>query len=160
VSEAGKDDELELVRIASNKSRSSIIRLLETGPANLGTIARKTGLSRQLITHHVSVLVSARIVEQRIAGTVKLYFLTDRGREIARRVLGTGQLAIPTIQGSGSRRADLVALVAAAMVMLVALFKFVTTPEAPLSWMAGGALAAALVFVILRMLIRPPPRTQ
>ena len=160
MSEAGKDDELELVRVASNKSRSGIIRLLETGPANVGTIARKTGLSRQLTAHHVGVLVSAGIVEQRVVGTVKLYFLTDRGRDTVRRVLSTALQSTQTIQGSGSRRADLVALVAAAVVMLVALFKFVTTPEAPLSWIAGGALAAALVLVILRTLVRPLLRAR
>lgn len=155
MSEAGGDDELELVRVAANKSRSEIIKLLETGPANLGSIAKKTGLSRQLATHHVGVLISAGIVEQRVAGTVKLYFLTDRGLDTARRVLGTARQETPVAQHGGPKRADLVALAVATLVMLVALSRFVTTAEAPLSWIAGGALAAALVFVVLRTLIRP-----
>jgi DNA-binding transcriptional ArsR family regulator len=149
------DAELELVRVASNKSRSGIIKLLETGPANLGTISKRTGLSRQLAAHHVGVLISAGIVEQRLAGTVKLYSLTDKGHETARRVLSPPPELSGEAKAARHNAADVIALAAAAAVMLLALLKLAVTPEAPLSWIAGGALAAVLVFVVLRMLIRP-----
>jgi len=121
-------DDVNLIRLASNKSRAVILRQLTLGPANLGSIANKTGLSRQLAAHHMNVLVTSGIVEQRAAGPVKLYALTERGSEIAQKVLGAAPQAQITVSKSSTRAADIIAPVAAVVVMVLATAKFLTTP--------------------------------
>lgn len=148
-------DDVNLIRLASNKSRAVILRQLTLGPANLGSIANKTGLSRQLAAHHMNVLVTSGIVEQRAAGPVKLYALTERGSEIAQKVLGAAPQAQITVSKSSTRAADIIAPVAAVVVMVLATAKFLTTPDAPLSWLLGGAIVSGVIFVILRTINRP-----
>jgi DNA-binding transcriptional ArsR family regulator len=125
------------------------------GPANLGSVAKKTGLSRQLASHHMSVLMTSGIVEQRAAGPVKLYALTERGSKIAQRVLGPAPQTSDSRDKDRLRPVDLVAPAAAVVVMLAATAKFLTTPEAPVSWLMGGAIVSVVLFVILRSLNRP-----
>ena len=108
----------------------------------------------------MGVLVSSGIVEQCAAGSVKLYTLTERGSKIAEKVLGPAAGIPRGHDKEPTRAADLVAPVAAAIVMLVAVAKFLTTPEAPVSWLAGGAIVSGLLFVILRTVIRPSRREQ
>lgn len=148
-------DEVDLVRLASNKSRSMIIRQLISGPANLGSIARKTGMSRQLATHHVSVLVSSGIAEQRAVGSVRLYTLSERGLQVAQKVLGSSPKSPADRMMTEPRLADLGPVAVALAVMLVAIVKFLTTPEAPWGWLVGGAAVSGSLFVILRKILRP-----
>jgi DNA-binding transcriptional ArsR family regulator len=132
-----------------------MLRQLMAGPANLGSIAKKTGLSRQLASHHMSVLMTSGIVEQRAAGSVRLYTLTERGSKIAQKVLGPAPQISDNRDEDRVRPADLVAPAVAVVVMLVAAAKFLTTPEAPVSWLLGGAIVSGVLFVILRTLNRP-----
>jgi len=106
----------------------------------------------------MGVLVSSGVVEQRAAGSVKLYTLTERGSKIAEKVLGPAAGVPKGHDKEPIRAADLVALAAAAIIMFVAAAKFLTTPEAPVSWLAGGAIVSGLLFVILRSVIRPNKR--
>jgi predicted transcriptional regulator len=132
-----------------------MLRQLMAGPANLGSIAKKTGLSRQLASHHMGVLVTSGMVEQRAAGPVRLYTLTERGSEIAQKVLGPAPQASASRDKDRVRLVDFVAPAVAVIVMLVAVAKFLTTPEAPLSWLVGGAIVSGTLFVILRTVNRP-----
>jgi len=103
----------------------------------------------------MNVLVNSGIVEQRAVGPVKLYVLTERGSEIAQKVLGTSP-QIPASDG-GDRvwPTDLLAPAAAIVVMLLATVKFLITPEAPFTWLVGGAIASCALFVVLRIVNRP-----
>jgi len=147
------EEEINLIRIASNKSRSAVVRLLKAGPANLGTIARKTGLSRQLTAHHLNVLTNSGIIEQRAVGSVKLYALTELGERISERVLGPSSGAAGAKERGRPRSLGLLPSVAAAAVMLTAVAKFVTTPDAPVGWLVGGLLLSGVVLVVTHKII-------
>ena len=103
----------------------------------------------------MSVLMTSGMVEQRAAGLVRLYTLTERGSKIAQKVLGSAPQISDSRYKDRVRLADLLAPAVAVVVMLVAAVKFLTTPEAPVSWLVGGAIVSGALFVTLRTLNRP-----
>jgi len=155
-----ESDDIDLVRLASNKSRSMLLKELQNGPANLGTLAKRTGLSRQLASHHLVALTSSGLIEERFVGSVKLYALTKVGEDISRRVFGRAT------EPEMARKMPLVTLLGlagpfvAAVIALTALVKFVTTPEAPVGWLVGGVLLSLVVLIAAKKLASSEEKTE
>lgn len=74
---APQSEWVETLKALADSSRLRIIRELLDGPANVGDLAQRTGLSNYNTSKHLRVLRSVGIVQGNRLGTVRLYAIAE-----------------------------------------------------------------------------------
>jgi ArsR family transcriptional regulator len=67
----------ELLRVLSAPARLAIITRLADGPAAVHELSAHLGESQPLISQHLRVLRSARLIQARVSGRERVYELVD-----------------------------------------------------------------------------------
>lgn len=67
----------ELLRVLSAPVRLAIITLLADGPAPVHVLTEGVGQPQPLVSHHLRVLRSARLIEVSARGRERVYSLVD-----------------------------------------------------------------------------------
>ncbi len=70
-------DMAEMFRLLADPSRLSIVLTVAAAPKSVTAVADSTGLSQSLVSHHLRLLRSARIVRAQRQGRVMEYSLAD-----------------------------------------------------------------------------------
>ena len=85
---SGDDDVVRFMACLSEPKRFSIVRLLASSPSDLscGAIGASIGLSPSLVSHHLSALESAGVLERRRDG---LWMLNRLRRDVLERHIAT-----------------------------------------------------------------------
>jgi len=70
---------LTLLKVLSDESRLSLLRLLNQDEYNVGSLAERVNLSEPTVSHHLSRLRKAGLVTLRMAGNQRFYRLNESG---------------------------------------------------------------------------------
>jgi DNA-binding transcriptional ArsR family regulator len=159
------EDKSKILKIASNPHRLQILDILSKEASNLGKLAKALGISRQLTSHHVEVLVSAGLVKEDAMGAIKIYSTTPKGEEVLKQFSTSSEFEDRGKPIGYPSLARLAPPFCAILVLLFVLYKYLTSSGAPISWLIGGAIASMLAYVIISRLMallgpRPPPKSS
>jgi predicted transcriptional regulator len=70
---------LTLLKVLSDESRLSLLRLLNQDEYNVGSLAERVNLSEPTVSHHLSRLRKAGLVSLRMAGNQRFYRINESG---------------------------------------------------------------------------------
>lgn len=73
-----------LFHYAADTTRLTVLHMLAEGPCGVGSFCRESGLSRQVIDHHLAILRLSGLIEQLRCGTAVEYRLLPRGRALVK----------------------------------------------------------------------------
>jgi DNA-binding HxlR family transcriptional regulator len=76
-----------IFKAIADESRLSILAHLSSGPASVTDLAELTGLKPPTVSHHLSVLAGAGLVQAERRGTTRIYSFVPSGLDEARRSL-------------------------------------------------------------------------
>lgn len=81
----------EQLKFAADGTRLGILILLAEAERDVATLVADTGaLSQPAVSHHLSILRAARLVEPTRHGKRRVYALTDAGRRLVDAVVALG----------------------------------------------------------------------
>jgi DNA-binding transcriptional ArsR family regulator len=63
--------------VIADPTRRRILDTLRVGPADVGTLVERLGISQSLVSKHLGVLRDAGTVRQEVAGKRRVYHLAD-----------------------------------------------------------------------------------
>ena len=72
-----------MFKALSDESRVKIILMLSSGETNACDLIDELNISQPTLSHHLSVLVQAKLVECSKDGKWRIYSLSDSGRAVA-----------------------------------------------------------------------------
>lgn len=88
------EEMLPLFKLLANETRLRLIGLMADGEQSVGTLARHVELTEATISHHLSKLMSADLLDMRAEGTTHYYRLNPEAlRAINKRLLSPAKLA-------------------------------------------------------------------
>lgn len=86
---AEKEHLLIMLKVLGDDSRLKLVRLLNEREYNVGELAAAIELSEPTVSHHLSKLHSAGLVQLRMAGNQRFYRLNRSGLEKFRKLVST-----------------------------------------------------------------------
>lgn len=74
----GLERAAELFKVLGNESRLWLVRLLDAGPATVGSLVEATGMTQPLVSQHLRTLRQAGLVTSSRRGREVVYELSDQ----------------------------------------------------------------------------------
>lgn len=76
----------DMMRLASDRTRMSILSILRGGERNVSELCDEVGMSQPAVSHHLALLRTTNLIEPRREGKHRYYSLTPKGKGLIENV--------------------------------------------------------------------------